>query len=42
MQTTDAQKVFPMVDKVIKGEGTLELAQRLQLSNGVWIAETSF
>ena len=34
----DAQKVFPMVDRVIKGEGTLQLAQRMQLGKDGWIA----
>jgi len=34
----DAQKVFPMVDKIIKGEGTLQLAQRMQLGKEGWIA----
>ena len=38
MRSTDAQKVFPMVDKVIKGEGTLQLAQQLQLTREGWIA----
>jgi hypothetical protein len=36
--TPDAQKVFPMVDRIIKGEGTLQLAQRMQLSKEGWIA----
>jgi hypothetical protein len=36
--TADAQKVFPMVDRIIKGEGTLQLAQRMQLGKEGWIA----
>jgi hypothetical protein len=31
-----------MVDKLIKGEDTLELAQRLQLGNEGWIAVSPF
>ena len=34
----DALKVFPMIDKIIKGEGTLQLSQRMQISKDGWSA----
>ena len=36
--SADALKVFPMIDKIIKGEGTLQLSQRMQLIKEGWIA----
>lgn len=32
----DALKVFPMIDKIVKGEGTLQLSQRMQLGKEGW------
>jgi hypothetical protein len=34
----EARKVFPMVDRVIQGEGTAQLQQLFRLTNGRWIA----
>jgi hypothetical protein len=36
--SADALKVFPMIDKIVKGEGTLQLSQRMQLSKEGWTA----
>jgi hypothetical protein len=36
--TPDALKVFPMIDKIVKGEGTLQLSQRMQLGKEGWTA----
>ena len=38
MKSADAQKVFPMIDKIIKGEGTMQLSQRMVLSKEGWTA----
>ncbi len=38
VKSADALKVFPMIDKIIKGEGTLQLSQRMFLSKEGWIA----
>jgi hypothetical protein len=34
----EARKVFPMVDRVIQGEGRLQLEQRLELAKEGWTA----
>jgi hypothetical protein len=34
----EARKVFPMVDRIIQGEGTMQLQQQFRLANGRWIA----
>ncbi len=34
----DIRKVFPMVDRIIKGEGSMPLQQRLQLAGKSWVA----
>ena len=36
--SADAQSVFPLVAWIIKGEGTLQLEQRLQLGTDGWAA----
>jgi hypothetical protein len=36
--SADAQKAFPMIDKIVKGEGTLQLSQRMQLGKEGWTA----
>jgi hypothetical protein len=35
--SADAQRVFPMVARIIKGEGTLQLEQRMQLGTDGWV-----
>jgi cytochrome c peroxidase len=35
--SADAQKVFPMVARIIKGEGILQLEQRMQLGTDGWV-----
>ena len=37
-RNAEIQKVFPMVDRVIKGEGTMQLKQRFRLTEGGWAA----
>jgi hypothetical protein len=32
------QKVFPVLDRLIKGAGTLQLQQRMQLTKEGWVA----
>jgi hypothetical protein len=34
----ELQKVFPMVDRILKGEGIMQLKQRFRLSGKSWIA----
>jgi hypothetical protein len=34
----DVQKVFPMIDRVVKGEGTMQLKQALRLTRKGWAA----
>jgi len=34
----DARKVFPMVDRILKGEGSMQLQQHFRLSGKSWIA----
>lgn len=34
----EAQKVFPMVERILKGEGSLQLQQHLRLSGKSWVA----
>ena len=34
----EAQKVFPMIDRVIKGERNMELEQRMRLGKDGWVA----
>jgi hypothetical protein len=34
----DVQKVFPMVDRVVKGEGRLQLQQAMKLTRKGWVA----
>jgi hypothetical protein len=34
----DAQRVFPMLDRIIKGEGTMQLEQRMLLARDGWVA----
>jgi hypothetical protein len=36
--SADALKAFPMIDKIVKGEGTLQLSQRMQLGKEGWTA----
>jgi hypothetical protein len=36
--SADAQRVFPLVARIIKGEGTLQLEQRMQLGTDGWTA----
>jgi hypothetical protein len=38
VKSADALKVFPMIDKIIKGEGTLQLSQRMRLGREGWTA----
>ena len=33
-----AQKVFPMIDRIVQGAGTLQLQQRLRLTKQGWVA----
>ena len=37
-RSPSALRVFPMVDRLIKGEGTLQLEQRMRLDRGGWSA----
>jgi hypothetical protein len=37
----DIRRVFPMLDQVIKGQGSMELQQRLQLADGKWVGVSS-
>jgi hypothetical protein len=34
----DVQKVFPMVERIVKGQGTMELKQSLKLTRDGWVA----
>jgi len=34
--SADALEVFPMIDKIVKGQGTLQLSQRMQLGKEGW------
>ncbi|MGZ3238639.1 MAG: hypothetical protein ACXU8A_14840 [Burkholderiaceae bacterium] len=34
----EMQKVFPMIDRIIKGQGSMELKQRLRLTKKSWVA----
>lgn len=34
----EIQKVFPMLARIVKGEGTMQLQQRFRLSGGSWVA----
>lgn len=36
----EAQKVFPMVERIVKGEGRLQLDQLFQLTEAGWVAVT--
>jgi hypothetical protein len=36
--TPDALQVFPMIDKIVKGAGTLQLSQRMLLGKEGWTA----
>jgi hypothetical protein len=36
---SEIQKVFPMVDRIIKGEGTMQLKQLFRLTKDGWVAE---
>ena len=38
MSDPDAQRVFPMVDRVIKGAGTMKLEQRMSRTQEGWVA----
>lgn len=37
MSETDAQKVFPIVDRIIHGEGTLLMSATVRLQDGKWV-----
>ena len=37
-RNADVQRVFPMVDRVIKGEGKMQLKQALKLTRKGWVA----
>ena len=37
MTDPDAQRAFPMLDRVIKGDGTMQLEERLRLADGAWV-----
>lgn len=37
-RSPSALQVFPMIDRLIKGEGTLQLEQRMRLDKGGWSA----
>ena len=37
MTDPDAQRVFPMLDRVIKGDGSMQLEERLRLADGTWV-----
>jgi hypothetical protein len=37
-RTPEARKVFPVVDRMLKGEGTLQLQQRLRFDGSNWVA----
>jgi len=34
----EMQKVFPMIDRVVKGEGSMQLKQRVRLTKAGWVA----
>ena len=37
MSEPDAQKVFPIVDRIIRGEGTMLMSATVQLQDGKWV-----
>ena len=37
MADPDAKKVFPIVDRIIRGEGKMEMTATVQLQNGKWV-----
>ena len=37
MAKTEASKAFPVVDRIIRGEGNLQMAATLQAQNGRWV-----
>ncbi len=37
MNDPDAQRVFPMLDRLIKGDGAMQLEERLQLAANGWV-----
>jgi hypothetical protein len=37
MSDPEAQKVFPMVDRIVRGAGTLMMTATVQLQNGHWV-----
>jgi hypothetical protein len=38
VRSPDARRVFPMLDRILKGDGAFQLQQRLQLLNDEWVA----
>ena len=34
---SEAQKVFPIVDRIIRGDGTLMMSATVQLQEGKWV-----
>ena len=37
MSAPEAQKVFPIVDRIIRGEGSMMMSATVQLQNGKWV-----
>jgi hypothetical protein len=37
MSDSDARKVFPIVDRIIRGEGKLQMTATVQLQDGQWV-----
>ena len=37
MSDADARKVFPIVDRIIRGEGKLQMTATVELKDGQWV-----